>query len=94
MMTNATAADWTPYVITFRKGRRTMTWMRLAPNAQHAAESAAKALRDEYYGAATLLSVVAATEAQSRAMYEGRSISALSPVAEALAARFEARLRA
>jgi hypothetical protein len=51
-------ADWTSFAITITAGDRTHTWVRFAPDAEHAETHARADIIDrEYHGAATLDSV-------------------------------------
>jgi hypothetical protein len=52
-------AGWLPYAITFRvaRTRKVRTWIRFAPNAEHATDAAHRALVEEFLGAANLISV-------------------------------------
>jgi hypothetical protein len=59
MTTSNEQAQWTPYTVEFKVGRRVRTWTRFAPTQEHAIESARQALKDEFFGDATLLSVMA-----------------------------------
>lgn len=56
---NAAAANWTPFVITYKVGRRTLTVERFAPDASFAATQAADVLSAEYFKPVTVLNVEA-----------------------------------